>query len=93
MAIKCLLKESFTDVTEAQETIDHGVASEIITENLKLYGLQKENFKGQCMDNAANMADKYNGVRSKISEINELARIVPVCVHTLIIIGVHAGEV
>ncbi|XP_025192161.1 zinc finger MYM-type protein 1-like [Melanaphis sacchari] len=39
------------------------------------------------------MAGKYNGVQSKICQINELARFVPCTAHSLNLIGFHAANV
>ncbi|KAL4144002.1 hypothetical protein QTP88_006247 [Uroleucon formosanum] len=86
------LIESFVDFIESKEKTGHGLASEITTKLIN-DGLNIENCRGQDFDNSANMAGKYNGVQSKICQINELARFVPCSAHSLNLIGFHAANV
>jgi len=89
---KYYIMESFVDSIESKEKTGPGLASEI-TKKLINDGLNIENCRGQGFDNGANMAGKYNGVQSKICQINELARCVPCAAHSINLIRFHAANV
>jgi len=84
--------ESFVDFIESKEKTGHGLASKITTKLIN-DGLNIENCRGQGFDSGANMAEKYNGMQSKICQINELARFVLCATHSLNLIGFHAANV
>jgi hypothetical protein len=86
------IKESFIDLIHAHVKTGNGLASEILNK-LALDGIDIENSRGQCYDNAANMAGKYNGVQAHILHKNALARSVPRAAHSLNLAGVHATSV
>lgn len=48
------------------------------------------NCRGQCYDNAANMAGVYNGLQAHIKDINPLVEWVPCAAHTLNLAGVNS---
>ncbi|XP_056468103.1 zinc finger MYM-type protein 1-like [Gadus chalcogrammus] len=47
-----------------------------------------KNCRGQCYDNASNMAGAYKGLRARIQEINPLADWIPCAAHSLNLVGV-----
>lgn len=47
-----------------------------------------KNCRGQCFDNASNMAGAYKGLRARIQEINPLAEWIPCAAHSLNLVGV-----
>jgi hypothetical protein len=57
------IQESFIDFIHAHRKTGNGLASEILTK-LAEDGTDIENARGQCYDNAANMAGKYNASAS-----------------------------
>ncbi|GBL82427.1 hypothetical protein AVEN_252566-1 [Araneus ventricosus] len=67
------------------------VLSEEILKKIEQEGLDIKNFRWQSYDNAANMAGKYQGVQSRISESKILVKFVPCADHTLNLVGVNAS--
>jgi hypothetical protein len=59
------IKESFIDFILAHGKTGNGLASEILNK-LAEDRIDTENARGQCYNNAANMAAKYNGVQAHI---------------------------
>jgi hypothetical protein len=55
------IKESFIAFVNAQGKTGNGLASEILNKLVE-DGINIKNARGQCYDNAANMAGKYDGV-------------------------------
>jgi len=88
---QCCIKESFVDFIVSKEKTGHGLAAEIM-DKIKSDGLNIENCRGQGFDNGANMAGQYNGVQSKLIQINEWARFIPCAAHSLNLVGLHATE-
>jgi hypothetical protein len=86
------IKESFIDFIHAHGKTGNGLASEILNK-LTEDGIYIENARGQCYDNAADVAGKYNGVQAHILQKNALARFVPCAAHSLNLTGVHATSV
>ena len=52
-------------------------------------GIDIQNCRGQCYDNASNMSGIYKGVQSRIRAINPLAEWVPCAAHSLNLVGVR----
>ena len=50
-------------------------------------GIDINNCRGQCYDNASNMSGTYKGVQARIKQINPLAEWVPCAAHTLNLVG------
>ncbi|XP_022177474.1 zinc finger MYM-type protein 1-like [Myzus persicae] len=88
---QCCIKESFIDFIVSKEKTGHGLATEIMNK-IQSDGLNIENCRGQGFDNGANMAGQYNGVQSKLIQINEWARFIPCAAHSLNLVGLHATE-
>lgn len=53
-------------------------------------GIDINNCRGQCYDNASNMSGTYKGVQARIKQINPLAEWVPCAAHTLNLVGVNS---
>ena len=50
-------------------------------------GIDINNCRGQCYDNASNMSGTYKGVQARIKQVNPLAEWVPCAAHTLNLVG------
>jgi len=48
--------------------------------------------RGQSYDNAANIADRYNGMQQKIIQKNKFARFIPCAGHCLNVVGRSAVD-
>uniref|UniRef100_A0A8P4KM64 Zinc finger MYM-type protein 1 n=1 Tax=Dicentrarchus labrax TaxID=13489 RepID=A0A8P4KM64_DICLA len=57
---------------------------------LEEMGIDINNCRGQCYDNANNMSGAYKGVQARIKQINSLAQWVPCAAHTLNLVGVNS---
>jgi hypothetical protein len=86
------IKDSFIDFIHTHGKTGNGLASEILNK-LAEDGTDIENARGQCYNNTANMAGKYNGVQAHILQKNVLAQFVPYATHSLNLAGVHAASV
>jgi hypothetical protein len=59
---------------------------------LNKYNLNIKNCRGQSYDNASAMSGKYNGLQSKVLEINKHAFWIPCATHSLNLVGKAAAE-
>ena len=57
---------------------------------LEEMGIDINNCRGQCYDNASNMSGAYKGVQARIKQISTLAQWVPCAAHTLNLVGVNS---
>lgn len=57
---------------------------------LQELGIDIGNCRGQCYDNASNMAGTYKGLQARIKKINPLAEWVPCAAHTLNLVRVNS---
>uniref|UniRef100_A0A8P4KG01 TTF-type domain-containing protein n=1 Tax=Dicentrarchus labrax TaxID=13489 RepID=A0A8P4KG01_DICLA len=57
---------------------------------LEEMGIDINNCRGQCYDNANNMSGAYKGVQARIKQISSLAQWVPCAAHTLNLVGVNS---
>lgn len=71
-------------ISHTGESLFHAV-----TAVLERMGIDIENCRGQCYDNATNMSGAYKGVQSRIRELNPLAEWIPCAAHTLNLVGVN----
>jgi hypothetical protein len=72
------MKESFIDFIHAHGKTGNGLASEILNK-LAEDGIDRENTRGQCYNNRANMARKYNGVQAQILHKKNICSICAMC--------------
>jgi hypothetical protein len=71
----------------------HGEAlAHTILSTLEEHGLSLDDCRGQCYDNASNMSGKYQGVQTRLKQINPLAEYVPCSAHSLNLVGSCAVE-
>lgn len=72
----------------------HGHTSEYLADTVHNYLKDNEidikNCRGQCYDNANNMAGKYTSLQTRIRDVNELATFVPCGAHGLNLVGKNA---
>lgn len=65
---------------------------ESVTRKFADLDISLSNCRGQCFDNASNMAGKYGGLQAKIKEVYALADFVPCAGHSLALAGACAAE-
>ncbi|GBN74433.1 hypothetical protein AVEN_240129-1 [Araneus ventricosus] len=84
------ITERFIDFFTVSDKTGVALSDEIL-KKIEQEGLDLKNCRGQSYDNGANMAGKYQGVQSRISESNPSAKFVPCAAHTLNLDGVNAA--
>lgn len=69
----------------------HGHTADYLTDTVLDYLKDNEidimNCRGLSTDNASNMSGQYNGLQSRIREVNDLSTFVPCCAHSLNLVG------
>ena len=63
---------------------------ESVVKVLEEIGIDVNNCRGQCYDNAANMSGVYKGLQARMKVINPLIEWVPCAAHTLNLVGVNS---
>jgi hypothetical protein len=63
-----------------------------VFESMKILVIDIQAFRGQSYDNAANMAEVYSGLQTRVKEVHLYALHVPYTVHSLNLISRSAEE-
>lgn len=84
--------ERFLTFLPVADHHSEALANEVL-EFLQAKDIAISDCRGQCYDNAANMAGRYNGLQAKIKEINRLAKFTPCTAHSLNLIGEATAKV
>lgn len=85
------IKEYFMDFINIHSTTGLDL-SNVLIDNLKAYGLNLNDCRGQSYDNGANMAGKFKGVQARILNQNPRAFFVPCAAHSLNLLLKDAAE-
>lgn len=83
--------ESFIEFVDVHDTTGEGLCKTLL-DRLHHHGIDSEGMIGQCYDNGANMAGKYNGVQNRVKEIFPKALYVPCLCHNWNLAVMHASE-
>lgn len=76
------IKEYFLDFIIVESTTGLSLAN-VVLGKLNEYGMQISNCRGQSYDNGANMTGQYQGVQSRILQLNSRAFFMPCASHNL----------
>jgi len=85
------IQEYFLDFVTVDSTTGLNLSEVLITQ-LKLYKINIENCRGQAYDNGSNMTGKYQGVQTRISNINPRAFFTPCAAHNLNLVLCDAAK-
>ncbi|CAI6360443.1 unnamed protein product [Macrosiphum euphorbiae] len=81
--VKCPdIKEYFLDFIPVSSTTGLSLAN-ILLDNLKKYGINIKDCRGQTYDNGSNIVGKYQGVQTRINNLNPRAFFTPCASHNL----------
>jgi len=68
------------------------ILEETVISQLKTFKIDIADCRGQCYDNASNMARQYSGLQARIMTLNPLAQFIPCSGHSLNLVGSCAAE-
>lgn len=76
------IEEYFLDFIPVSSITGLSLAN-ILLDNLKKYGINIKDCRGQAYDNGSNMVGKYHGVKTRINNLNPRAFFTPCALHNL----------
>ena len=79
--------ERFLTFLELRSHTGEEMANQVFQYLTEICQLNFSKCRGQSYDNAANMSGRYNGMQSKLLEINKFATYVPCAAHSLNLVG------
>ncbi|KAL4131234.1 hypothetical protein QTP88_008575 [Uroleucon formosanum] len=85
------IQEYFLDFVDVNSTTRLNL-SEILIKQLELYNINIGDCRGQAYDNGSNMVGKYQGVQTRISNINPRAFFTPCAAHSLNLVLCDAAQ-
>jgi len=85
------IQEYFLDFIKVDSTTGLNL-SDVLMKQLKLYKINIENCRGQAYDNGSNMTGRYQGVQTRILNINPRAFFTPCAAHNLNLVLCDAAK-
>jgi len=85
------IQEYFLDFITVDSTTGLNL-SDVLMKQLKLYKINIENCRGQAYDNGSNMTGRYQGVQTRILNINSRAFFTPCAAHNLNLVLCDAAK-
>ncbi|KAL4090604.1 hypothetical protein QTP88_025403 [Uroleucon formosanum] len=85
------IQEYFLDFITVDSTTGLNL-SDVLMKQLKLYKINIENCRGQAYDNGSNMTGRYQGVQTRILNINTRAFFTPCAIHNLNLVLCDAAK-